>query len=370
MINKVCNVSFRGLLKDQNKVANKNTYLVINKDVFQKNLQPVISFGGEVNLKPSIDKVLQKFNKPIIPEAHLNAWLNQFEEVDRPTALKLIENIDFHTYPDMFNEVKDLHKIITQKLEKDGFDSKNFDNVDFSRIYTCKSGDLVSYIYRKANKIHNVKFKNIEALQTEKPENLNNKALVLLDDYIGTGTQFLLEFFARNPKNRDLLNQYKKIYFVSITAHENAIEKFDSLAKGKFKEVADTIFTEMKDNLAMQENEQMVHDLSLIAKDKLELLYLNKEVPLLSPKNTKLSQQEKGQLEKFLNKYNVYKYPFGVGNLQGHTAFFYSAPNTLPDLLWNSKATKKCGWLPLLHRTEDISVYRLAQKVPVDSQVW
>jgi len=49
-----------------------------------------------------------------------------------------------------------------------------------------KSGDLVSYFYRKINFMRSVEFSNLEALETSQ-EDLSKRALVILDDYVGKG---------------------------------------------------------------------------------------------------------------------------------------------------------------------------------------
>ena len=50
----------------------------------------------------------------------------------------------------------------------------------------------------------------VNDLNGHTPEDIENRALVILDDYTGTGDQFLSEFYARNDENRALLNKYKK----------------------------------------------------------------------------------------------------------------------------------------------------------------
>ena len=55
----------------------------------------------------------------------------------------------------------------------------------------------------------------------------------------------------------------------------------------------------------------------------------------------------------------------------GHTAFFYNCPNNLPAILWDSNLKQPNGqsWIPLLKRTEDISIYERAQNFPIEKQV-
>lgn len=374
--------TFLGSVAKTNPIDTKPCLNVLANDTFQKstevnNNSNLVSFTSNPDLKPAFDKILANFNKPIIPPERLEKWLGQFDEPDRPTALKLLGCIDFHTYPDMFMEVQQLHECLNDQLKKDGFDAKNHTNVDFSKIYNCKSGDVVSYIYRKANKIRTTNFKTIEEIKKNPPKDINDRALVLLDDYIGTGSQFLIEYLACNKENQNLFNQFKKIYFVTLSANENAINKFDLLAEGKSDVVATEHCEQYKNEAFVLNNrDQIFKSLEALNGNKLQLLTLNKEVPFLSDKYEKLSSEDKKEVKSFLEKYNVYKYPFGVGNRQGHTSFFYSAPNTLPDILWNSKIGKAKvkgtdqNWMPLFQRTEDISIYKCADDIPPEYQVF
>lgn len=330
---------------------------------------PNLSFRANLGFQKSIDAILGNINKPILPQEKLERWLNQFEEQDKSTALKLVGAVKVHSYPDMMREMQELHGKVTERLEKDGFDTENFENVDFSRTFTGKSGDLVSYHYRKANKIRNTHFKNIDTLKND-PQSHKDKALVLLDDYNGTGGQFLVEFYARNPENRALLNGYKKIYYATITANERAMSRFDDIKNGNADKVSEEICADFADVSSFKdERKETFEAMRAIQGEKLDFIALEEEKALLSPENTDLSTEDKKEIKDFLLKYNPYKYPFGVGELQGHTSFYYSAPNTLPDLLWNSKIEKK-GFEPLLHRVEDISLYNYAKFVPPDKQVW
>ncbi len=314
---------------------------------------------------------LDKVNQPILTSEHLTNRLSQFDPQDRPMALKLIHQIDYHAYPDLCLDVKNLHQYVLKALQKDGFthsEKPTFENVDFSRIYTAKSGDLISVIYRKINKIRGVLFHNTEELRQNQASK-SDRALVLLDDYICTGTQVLGEFYAMGGNH--FLKQYPKIYLAVITAHQKAIQRFDLLKQGKTNQVATEIIQEFRITDKHYQT-QLKKALKTLALGKIELIALHQELPLLSPDNKNLTSAEKAKLKKFLEKYNVYKYPFGITNAQGHTAFFYSVPNTLPDMLWNTKSKKPDGtpWLPLFHRTEDISYYEMSQTLPPEKQVW
>lgn len=231
------------------KIQNANNYMYENKSFATNNFSDKnslqlkqLSFCGRSLVKPAIDELFFKFNKPLISKEHLEKWVSQFAKKDRKAALKLASAVDYNSYTDVVEKVIAMHKRLAESLKINGFDSETFKDVDFSRAYTGKSGDVISYMYRKANKIRNTCFKSMETLQSQPLEQNAKRALVILDDYTGTGDQFLSEFYARNAKNRELLNSYGKIYFMPITANEAAVKKFDMLKQGKSDEVADLAY--------------------------------------------------------------------------------------------------------------------------------
>lgn len=349
------------------KAKNKNFAAVSFSDKNSIRLEQ-LSFCGRTNVNHEINELFFKFNKPVMPKEHLEKWVSQFDPKDRRTAMKLASAVDYNSYTDVVGKVINMHQRLTESLKTSGFDSKTFKDVDFSRAYTCKSGDVVSYIYRKANKIRNTCFKSMETLQAQAMEQNKNRALIILDDYTGTGGQFLSEYYARNDKNRELLNSYGKIYFMPITANESAVKKFDLLSEGKSDEVASMILENFKDIPENYTDGALHKALAQVKNDKLVLLNGNTEYPLLSEQNTALSKKDKKEIEAFLLKYHCGN-PFGMGSTQGHTTFFYSAPNNMPDILWNSKMQEK-GLIPLFSRTNDISIYPMSASIPLKHQVW
>jgi len=139
----------------------------------------------------TLQRIFERFNEPVIPIESIRKWLDLFESEDRDTALLLLNNIEYHSQPRVRRETRTLHHKLAGKLAESHFDVKTFHNVDFSCEFTCKSGDVVSYIYRKSNLIPSIDFKTFDLLTretVEDPERFRNRALVILDDYIGTGS--------------------------------------------------------------------------------------------------------------------------------------------------------------------------------------
>jgi hypothetical protein len=298
--------------------------------------------------KETLQRIFERINEPLIPMRSIGKWLDGFRVEDRDTALLLLNNIEYHSQPRIKRETRALHQNLSTRLAESHFDVETFHDVDFSREFTCKSGDVVSYIYRKSNLIPSVDFKTFDLLTretSEDPERFSNRALVILDDYIGTGSQFIFQFIGFSDEDVRVVNSYKKTYLVCYVIHEKALENFHLLKNGKIEEVIRTEQEQFPYDDLSQEIDYFRRALTSLDWNNLELVYLEEEKPLLSPDNKALSTEEKNRLDDFLKRYGHEGYS-GTSYLLGHHTFFFGAPNSLPELLW-----------PLFKRVEDLSIY-------------
>ena len=324
----------------------------------------------EIEAKYSIDPLYEQFNSENISRTEIQQWLNQFDREDQDSAALLLEQIDYYSYKHLMVDLKVLHKQLLAKMKIDGFieNPENelvFEKVDFSKTYPAKSGDLISYFYRSSNTIRAVAFKNLKDLSTDKKDH-SDKALVLLEDYVGTGTQFLFELYTK--QHHELFNSYKKVYFVVLVASKNAINRFENVSNGDYAPVADAFISIM--NIQDEATKKIIHEnIKRIPSDKLEIIYLHKEVPLNdSSRNPEVTKK----IFTLLDKYNIKRYLGGNFSSFGHTVFFYNCPNNLPEILWNTQSIHRDGrpWIPLFKRLEDLSVYEMAKTIPVEEQIW
>lgn len=302
----------------------------------------------ELQSEQTMREIFERFNEPVIPMESLRRWLDQFDSRDRETALLLLNSIEFHSQPRMRRETGLLHQKLCTRLSEDCFDIKDFQDVDFSREFTCKSGDVVSFIYRKSNLIPSVDFKTMDRLAIETSKNpmlFRDRALVILDDYIGTGSQFIFQFIGLSDEDIQVMNAYRKTYLVCYVIHERALQNFLLLSQGRIEEVVRIEEDQFPDIDLSDEAEIFGRNLGAVDWKKLELVYLEEEKPLLSPGNDTLSDDEKSRIQIFLSRHAHDGYS-GTSYLLGHHTFFYGAPNSLPEILW-----------PLFKRVEDLSIY-------------
>lgn len=307
-----------------------------------------------------IQRLFGRFNEPVIPEERIIRWIGQFPEPDRVAAVMLLEKITFHSYPCLVRETRDLHARIKKHLEEDGFDITSFSDVDFSREFTCKSGDIISYIYRKANAIPSVDFKNFDRLITESANSgIRNakRALVILDDYTGTGSQFIFQFIARSREDIRVLNSYRKVYLASVVVHENAFVKLAMLKQGECREVLSIEEEQFPDYDWSFDKRDVYTSLCDVDWSHIGFICVEREHPLLSKDNTSVTDNERELITAFLAKYSGDR-TLTTSYLAGHHTFFYGAPNSLPRILF-----------PLFSRVEDLSIYPVEHFIGVSTDV-
>ena len=323
---------------------------------------------------------------------HFETWLNQFKPQDRRTALLFLEKLRYIDHPRLLGHLKNSHQQLLQALATDGFavtgSNDPLAKVDFTTLYKASSGDFISYGYRKVNRIPKVKFLDQTSLAMN-GQSKADRALVIVDDYLATGGQFFCEALGHGddiqyPQNKhlaELVKQYKKVYFTVAGIHQKAFTRFNTLQDGRIQEAIDEFMDGYADAGKERYETPLRQKLAVLKPGKLQLICSFVEQPLLSAQNPNLTEAESKKLRQFLTTYNVYKYPFGVGNMEGNTVFYYSVPNTLPDMLWNSKSRqlnadgtpdKSRLWTPLFHRLEDVSTYWFAEheNVPQEYQLW
>lgn len=273
-------------------------------------------------------------------------WLAQFPESERASALALAERLDLIDYPRFLQMLKQLG----QKLQTVVGDLKS-ENVVFSRGYVAKSGDLVSYFFRRVNEIPATHFVNLESRPS-------GDTLVLLDDYTGTGTQLLVEVLARKfPK---VLPRFRKIVLAFLVANDRAITRFD-----RFKSEGPAALEEIIQEFHMNHQAARAYRTSLSRLDpkQFEFVFVHRDVSF--------TDSEKELLVKHSGTYPPPFGPLGVGNLASRTVFWTGPPNTVPYVFWNPQG--KLGEqsvIPLFARTEDISVYGFSKAIPPEYWIW
>ncbi|MEB3331741.1 MAG: hypothetical protein VKI83_04530 [Synechococcaceae cyanobacterium] len=297
-----------------------------------------------------LDQLAEAWNEAEISRPSLGRWMAQFPQADQPIALRLLHCMQVHGWARLIRECRLLHQRLCLDLAEDGFDVERCSDIDFSRAFVCKSGDLISYLYRKANRLPVTCFHNIEALQAAEPATPQRRALVILDDYIGTGSQFLFTFVARSAANRALLQRYARVRLAAIVVHDDARLKWKLLQRRQVEQVMEIEEQQLTCVDFAPERQDLIAALSSLDWRRSGLLACARDFPVIA--HPGLSPQEREQLREFLRRQQQAEGAGTTEFLLGHHSFFYGAPNALARVL-----------LPLFKRIEDFSVY------PRESQV-
>jgi len=303
-----------------------------------------------IALNERLDVLSEAWNEAEIARPSLGRWLAQFDAADQPIALRLLECMQMHGWARLIHECRLLHQRLCIDLAEDGFDVERCSDIDFTRAFVCKSGDLISYLYRKANRLPVTCFHNIEGLQAAPPEPNHRRALVILDDTIGTGSQFLFTFVARSAANRALLQRYARVRLAAIVVHDDARQKWKLLQRRAVEQVMAIEEQQLTCVDFAPERQELITALASLDWRRAGLVAAGRDFPVVA--HPQLSPEERQQLRAFLQRQQEAEGAGTTEFLLGHHSFFYGAPNALARVL-----------LPLFKRIEDFSVY------PRESQV-
>ena len=301
-------------------------------------------------MQAQLDQLAEAWNEAEISRPSLDRWMAQFDVADQAIALRLLLCMQVHGWARLIRECRLLHERLCIDLAEDGFDVERCSDIDFSRAFVCKSGDLISYVYRKANRLPVTCFHNIEGLHQGPPPGPGRRALVILDDYIGTGSQFLFTFVGRSAANRALLQRYARVRLASIVVHDDARQKWKLLQK---RDVEQVMAIEERQLTCVDfgpERADLIAALTQLDWRRSGLIAAARDFSVIA--HPSLSPEERESLIRFLRNQHRASDAGTTEFLLGHHAFFYGAPNALARLL-----------LPLFKRIEDFSVY------PRESQI-
>lgn len=195
--------------------------------------------------------------------------------------------------------------------------------VAFGKIDT--SGTHMIYFFRRAlpSGINHSEIKYIayDTFLTSKSDLSGKKIVILLDDFIGTGKQAIVEWKDRIIKSGIYRrNKHIRYLYLALTGFLSGVNNIENK-------------TEMKVILGtppMEDNSRCFSPISDIYRNSIE----RREAELIMKKIGRI----------------LYRYPLGYENDQAAIAFFHNTPtNTLP-VIW--KRLKDGGWHPLFEGFE------------------
>jgi hypothetical protein len=230
-------------------------------------------------------------------------WLSQFAEAERPAVSSLLEHFHYYSFRRFADLVGTLPGLIARRLGMDPGE------VLYAPTgYVSDSGSMVLYLFRHVNDVPYGMFASLEDLGNKAAD---AKAVVLLDDFIGTGRQAAETWLERIKP----LNLKCPVVLAAVVGVNSGIQWLE----------ANT-------------------DLMVVAADRLD------SIRPLDPDAGLYSEPERESLLAILTKYGDRLYPSGptgFAGAQSLVAFYYSTPNNTFPIFWSTSDR----WKPLLpHR--------------------
>lgn len=262
------------------------------------------------------------FKNQKITEDRLRCWIEQFKNnYHQRLILKLLQRVKFYSVPIIREKMEEAHTIVTRKLHKErGTWKKNEIIVSYIGKYG-KSSSRYAHIYKDENNIPNANIIEYSKIADLIKSTAEIKAIVFIDDFIGTGEQGkgylekINEEYGKIFIERDLL-----IFYIVIAGFQKALSEIDDLLP-RFNFINFHILE------TLEETDRCFSRNSNIFSNDTEIDHARSII------------EEKG---KELAK-NI---PLGYGNCQALVVFSDSCPNNTLPILWAKSKT----WVPLFRR--------------------
>ncbi|EOW9529668.1 hypothetical protein ACO11K_003420 [Bacillus cytotoxicus] len=246
----------------------------------------------------------------VIGKDKIENWLHQFKSPeDKDIASEIFSKIQYYDS----QLVKDLCKLAFIEWQINNQASIQ-DAIFIPLGLAGKSGQMVGYLFRTVNGIPEFRVKYQESLSKE--DIIQNKHIIFLDDFTGTGNQFL-----KNPIVKDTIKLKEKeqspiqLAFISLVATEEAIEN-------------------IQNNINIQIISPHIRRKAYASNDD-EFIQFNERYGS--------GLFKRGDKDQYL----------GWGDIGETIVFFYNIPNNTLPILWSgaySKATQS-NWMPLFTRS-------------------
>lgn len=251
--------------------------------------------------RDSLKELYLKFENILSPN-RINIWIMQFEPEHREIAILVAQKLAYFGQEDVSRFCTKLYG----RLPQLGIQRPCF--AGFGRA--AESGPFVGYWFRKANRLAQTLFLSFEEVHKFDPR--KHDALVLLDDFVGTGVQ--------------AVDLWKKI---STTFELRKKPCMAYLGLVGFREAKELVAqdTDMRVELA--------HELTDVDRASFHHTFGDSF-------KTKAAIKTLAEYGRRLEP----RYPLGYNDTAALVAFFYDTPNNTLPVVWSGEN----GWVPLFQR--------------------
>jgi len=272
----------------------------------------------------------------------IRSWLNQFgSNKEQRLVFKILENLKFYSQSlirQKMSEAKEIvfRKLVRYKKEK----QKKIGNILVSYLDRAgKSGSYLARLFVEENDIYKDNLISREKIKDKLMEisNDNNAyALVIVDDFIGTGNA-LCEYL------EELNNECGEI-LRDLISKDVEVTEAEKVKKLQLHCIAVCGFTDAKSKIENKLNEIGI-PASINICDP-----LNDEDKIFNEKSRIFNNIERKKAEEIAYEFGSKlekRYPFGYGNCQTAVVFEHNCPNNCLPILW----AKSKEFEPLFERS-------------------
>lgn len=263
-----------------------------------------------------------------INEDRVRRWLSQFASVENQRAMfTVLEHLNFYSQIRVREKLQEIHDIVTRDLGR----SKSRRQVKRGDILISyldgpgKSGAHLANLYADESRIYvgNVVEKSELANRLIEPGEI--KAIVFVDDFVGTGNSIVEYLTTLDPIVGERINERNiRTVFSCIVAYKQGWEKLEEfMDKLPFKlHLHACEFLDQTDQVFNEANSPYKDDSDRISAKQ-------------------LAKRHGEQIER--------KWPLGFGNLELAVVFEHGCPNNSLPILWG-ESTGDFNWIPLFRR--------------------
>lgn len=251
-------------------------------------------------------------------------WVLQFDAVDYPLAIRVIENLDVFGTAEIRASLEVANTKLLRTIAEKGAPVKGGNTLYAGIGSAAKSGAMISYHYRVMADISEEDFFSSEEEQELDLSKIEN--IVLVDDVIGTGKTVASEV-KRIAEEVYVLAKARNIFVLTVAGYEDGIQ-----------------------HVIAESGAAVVTALEYSTKDTVA----NLDAEFYAG----LSVADRAVAFERLKRYCrvISKSDLGFGGLGGLLVFDHNTPNTTLPIVWHTGK----GWVPL---------FRRATKIPGTSKV-
>jgi hypothetical protein len=248
--------------------------------------------------------------KKVVSQLDILKWLQNFQKCEHKLALDILSNLTVYTTDDIENILKDSFSDLINKIPTDN----QIIVIPLGKF--GKSGSMISYFLQKTgitknNRVHlKSSLDNIEDISSP-------YFLVIIDDFIGTGSSFVSFFNEKVSPHKD---KFSEIHFIGIAGMDFGVDLIKQYA---------TVYIQKSNIFKKAFSSEASYFGYRNYKEHREFCYKY---------GSKLVALKKNKSDKD----NV----LGFGNSQSLVSFSYGTPNNTLPIVWANKD----GWIPLIPR--------------------